>query len=217
MIEGYVIYVIDCETTSLDTLNGDVVEISAARLIPRDNGSYEEEQRTWLLKALNPKAITDEALKINGHVREDILCLTKEGKEKYKHPLDVVNDIELWMMDDNVSSMDRIFAGQNPFFDIEALKHLWKKVGKNDFPFAIENNNRVIDTKQMVVLFDVCTGKRRKYYNLSNLVKACGVKKGKAHRADEDVRMTKDLLLKLISFIKEPVAEAFKDCYQSDE
>lgn len=222
MENGYVIYVIDCETTTLTVGTqeggaGDVIEISAARMIPTKDGGYEEEQKIWWLRALDPKSITDEALKINGHKREDILCLTPEGKEKYRHPLEIINEIELWIMDDNVSVMDRIFAGQNPFFDIVALKNLWKANGKTEFPFALENNNRVIDTKQVVVLFDICTGRRRKYYNLKSLVKSTGVKMGKAHRADEDVRMTRDLLMKLVKMIQPVVKTEFIDCYSADE
>lgn len=220
MNEGYVIYINDTETTGLDPVLNDVIEISMSRLTPKDNGDYDEEQKTWCLKALNPKTIQDDALKINGHKREDILCLTKYGKETYRLPTEVVDEIETWMLTDNVSSVDRIFAGQNPNFDINAMKELWKRcgrVGEDDFPFYIRNGNRVVDTKQIVALFDICTGRRRKYYNLGSIVKALGVKKGKAHQAAEDVRMTKDVLLKLISMIKIVVATQFKDCYPDDE
>lgn len=220
MNNGYVIYVTDTETTGLDPLQNDVIELSMFRLLPNDDGSYEEQQRTWLVKAVNPKTISDEALNKNGHKREDILHISKFGKENYLLPQDVVDQVEAWMMEDNVSAVDRVFAGQNPKFDIDFLKELWRRCGRpteNDFPFFIGNGNRVIDTKQIVVLFDICTGRRRKYYNLSSLVKALGVKKGKAHKADEDTRMTKDLLMVLISIIKMTVAEQFKDCYPDDE
>ena len=220
MNEGYVIYVCDTETTGLNAIENDVIELSMFRLLPQNDGSYEEQQRTWLLKAVNPKTISDEALSKNGHKREDILHLSKFGKENYLLPQDVVDQIEAWMMEDNVSAIDRVFAGQNPKFDVDFLKELWKRCGRltdDEFPFMIGNGNRLIDTKQIVVLFDICTGRRRKHYNLSSLVKALGVKKGKAHKADEDTRMTKDLMMKLISIIKVVVAEQFKDAYPNDE
>lgn len=220
MNEGYVVYVCDTETTGLDFTQHDVIELSMFRLIPNDKDSYDEEQRTWLIKAANPKTITDEALAKNGHKKEDILHISKYGKENYLLPSDVVDQIEAWMMEDNVSSMDRVFAGQNPKFDLDFLRELYRRCGRpteNDFPFFVGNGNRIIDTKQIIVLFDLCTGKRRKYYHLSSLVKSLGVKKGKAHKADEDTRMTKDLLMKLVMMIKVVVAEQFKDCYPDDE
>jgi len=216
---GYVIYVVDTETTGLSSEENEVIELSMSRLVPQDDLSFVEEQKSWLLKAVNPRTISDEALAVNGHKREDILHLTKYGKENYMLPPAAIDQIEEWMLTDNVSSMDRIFAGQNPTFDIDMLKALWKRNGRTDeeFPFAVERGNRVIDTKMIVTLFDMCTGKRRKYYGLGRLVKACGVKKDKAHRADADVRMTRDLLLKLVGIIQQPVIEKFSDCYSDDE
>lgn len=218
MKQGYIIYVIDCETTGLDPVQNDVIEISMCRLSPQSDGVYAQEQRTWLLKALNPKTISDKALEVNGHSREDILHLTKFGKENYLDPKDVVQQIELWVMDDDVSSLDRVFAGQNPNFDIQALTELWNKVGRNgNFPFSLENGNRVLDTKQIAIYYDICTGNRRRYYNLSSLVKAFKAKKGKAHKASEDVAMTVDLLLKMIEPVKLTIAEKFKDNYLEED
>ena len=172
MHSGYVIYVVDCETTGLDPVQNDVIEVSACRVL-FDQGEIHRLQNTWHLKALNAATIEERALAINGHKREDILHITKFGREKYKDPQEVISDIELWIMEDGVSAVDRIFAGQNPKFDINALRELWRKVGSYDtFPFILNNDNRVIDTKQIATLFDVCVGKRRKYYNLSSLVKS---------------------------------------------
>lgn len=218
--DGFVIYVADTETTGLDPVKNDIIELSMFRLIPMDDGSYEESQRSWLIKAINPGTISDEALAVNGHKREDILHISKFGKENYLLPEDALDQIEMWMMEDNVSSIDRIFIGQNPRFDILFLQEFWKRCGRTseeDFPFYLGRGNRFIDIMQVVILFDLCTGKRRKHYNLSSLVKALGIKKGKAHRADEDTRMTKDILIKLMGIIKMVVAEQFNDSYPDDE
>lgn len=214
--DGYITYITDTETTNLDYDKGDIIEISMCRLTPKDD-TYEEDQKTWYLKALNPSGIDDDALRVNGHKKEDILHQTKEGKEKYKDPKQVINEIELWISEDGYSSMDRIWVGQNPMFDINHMQALYKKMGIQDFPFAIGNGNRVLDTKQIVTLFDLCTGRRRKYYNLGAFVKALGIKKGKAHQASEDVRMTKDILIKLIKMIKTVVAEQFSSCYSEED
>jgi DNA polymerase III epsilon subunit-like protein len=216
-MSGYVIYVIDTETTGLVS-ECDVIEISANRLSFDNNSEVKSEQKTWLLKALNPKTITDEALAVNGHKREDILHLTKFGKENYKDPAEVIADFELWIMEDNVSVMDRVFAGQNPNFDITMLQALWSRLDSlNTFPFNVERGNRVLDTKQLVLFFDICTEKRRNYYNLASLVKSFGAKKRKAHSASEDVLMTSELLSNLISPVKSTIAEKFINCYLDKE
>ncbi len=214
-MNGYILYICDTETTGLDAEINDVIEISICRLV-YDQEKIQTDQKTWLLKALNSVSIQDEALRINGHKREDILQLTKYGKENYRLPSIVVPEIEMWIMEDGVSNVDRIFVGQNPNFDVQALQALWRKSGSPDtFPFAVENGNRIIDTKQIATLFDVCTGRRRQYYNLSALVKAFGVKKGKAHQASEDVRMTTDLLIKFLDPIRQTVLTAFGEAYDN--
>lgn len=217
MQNGYKMYVIDTETTGLSAVDNDVIEIAMCRLT-MENKKIEQEHKSWLLKAMNPKTIQDEALKINGHQREDILHQTAFGRENYLLPEVVIPEIEMWMMEDGVSALDRIFVGQNPFFDVNALTELWKRQNSIEtFPFSLENNNRIIDTKQIVAMYDVCMGKRRRYYNLSSLVKAFSIKKGKAHRASEDTRMTCDLLIKLLEPIVDVVTSNFNDCFPDDE
>jgi DNA polymerase III epsilon subunit-like protein len=172
------------------------------------------DQKTWYLKAMSPETIEDEALAINHHNKSDILWLTKAGKDKYRLPSDVVVEIENWIAEDGLSSLDRIFAGQNPQFDVNALTELWRKTGSPEtFPFLLTNNSRIIDTKMLAAMIDVCTGKRRRYYNLGTLVKSFGVKKAKAHTAEGDVQMTADLLLKMITPLIPIISETFKDCY----
>lgn len=217
MFNGSILYCCDTETTSL-SIEGDVIEISMCRIIINNDGTNSRDQKTWLLKAMNPKEIQDGALAVNGHKREDILHLTKFGKENYLLPEDVVADIELWMMEDGASSVDRVFVGQNPNFDISMMQELWRRCGSSTtFPFSLERGNRIIDTKQIVTLYDVCIGRRRLNYHLGSFVKCFGIKKGKAHQAAEDVRMTTDLLIKLLTPIKGVVTDSFKDCYSDQD
>lgn len=217
MNNGYVLYIVDTETTGLDPAVNDVIEISMCRLIFDDQGNTHQDQKSWLLKALNPASISDEALRVNGHKREDILHLTKFGKETYHLPEQVIAEIELWVMEDNVSAMDRIFIGQNPYFDIDFLKQLWRRLDTpSTFPFELENGNRTLDTKQIAVLIDLCTGRRRLQYSLSALVKAFGVKKERAHRADADVRMTTDLLITFLNPLRPTIQEKFKSAYPEE-
>lgn len=213
---GYVLYVMDTETTGLSADDNDVIEISMCRFHMEDPDT--RDQKTWYLKALNPETIAERALKINGHKREDILHFTKYGRDTYKEPTDVVAEIERWILEDDVSAIDRIAAGQNILFDIKMLKALWKRVDAEDtFPFAVEKNNRIIDTKQFAIAIDLCTGRRRRFYNLGSLVKAFKVKKRRAHRAEDDVAMTTDLLVKMLEPLKPAICSSFSECYTDND
>lgn len=213
MDTGYIIYVIDTETTGLDAKEHDIIELSVCRF--RMSNPDLAEQKTWCLKALNPISISDEALAINKHKREDILHFTKFGRETYKEPNQVVAEIERWILSDDVSVMDRIIAGQNIRFDINAMQELWKKVGSYDtFPFDLKKNRRIVDTIMLTTIIDLCVGRRRKHYNLGSLVKSFNVTKRRAHRAEDDVAMTKDLLVKLLNPLKEQAKMAFDNSYE---
>lgn len=213
---GYILYVMDTETTGMDPEVHDIIEISMCRFSLLN--SEEVEQKTWLLKPLSPETIQDEALRVNKHKKEDILHFTKFGKENYLEPTDVVADIEAWIMGDEVSAIDRAVGGQNISFDVRHLQALWKKVGCEDtFPFSVENNNRLFDTKMFAMAIDLCTGRRRRFYNLSSLVDSFKAKKLKAHRADADTLMTVDLLRKMLLPLVPAVQENFKDCYSNKD
>lgn len=206
--QQYILYVQDTETTGLIAGIHEIIELSLLRVKP--DGSYD--QRTWLLKATNSETIQDDALSKNGHKKEDILWQTKFGKENYKLPQDVIFEIEAWINEDGMSAHDRVFAGQNPMFDFEHMVALWTRLKAIDtFPFLTGHNKLIVDTKQLALFIDICLGKKREKYNLTSLVKAFGVKKGTAHRADEDTRMTTDLLIKMIEGIRPAVLASFND------
>lgn len=216
MDNGYVLYVMDTETTGTDPAVHDVIEISICRLSMA--APEEVEQKTWLLKALNPEAIQEEALRVNGHKREDILHLSKRGRDNYLEPSQAVAEIERWIMEDDVSAVDRAVAGQNIEFDIGFIKSLWEKVGCSDtFPFSVENGNRIFDTKSFAMAIDLCTGRRRRFYNLGSLVESFGAKKLKAHRADADTLMTVDLLRKMLIPLQPAIQENFKEAYSKKD
>lgn len=206
------IYVCDTETTGLDPKKHNVIEVCFWRL-------SEPESKTWWIKPLDPLAIEDSALKVNGHKREDILWSTQEGRDRYREASVVLPEIEEFLMSDGCSTEERVFIGQNPEFDYKFLTELWKKTGnENSFPFGYwrnkeENVGYTLDTIQLVRFIDVILGKKRKFYNLGNLVKDFGIKKAQAHRADGDVQMTKDLFEKIRDGFAES-ASAFKECYK---
>lgn len=200
---SYVIYVVDTETTGTNPEKHDVIEVSFFRL--SDN-----QQKTWYIKPINPETIETKALYINKHNLDDILHKTAHGKETYLDPVNVIEDIENWIMDDDATINERAFVGQNPQFDFDFLKALWKKTGnENTFPFR----DFIIDTIMITRIIDICTGKQRDRYNLMSLVNAFGISKSKAHRASEDTKMTKELFNKQIEPIKDILAKEFENCY----
>lgn len=211
-MSGYIIYVGDTETTGMDETIHDVIEISLCRFSM--DSPDDRDQRTWYLKALNPMTIQEEALKVNGHKREDIIHFTAAGKEKYQEPSEVVLDIENWIMEDDASVIDRMLVGQNIAFDIRMLKELWKRMGASDtFPWDVDRGKRSLDTQGICNFIDLCTGRRRRYTNLGTLVKAFGIKKRQAHKAEDDVAMTTDLLVKMLEPLVVVAKEEFSECY----
>lgn len=211
--DSYVVYVSDTETTGL-TLEHEIIELSLLRIVSKNFTDFNIDQKTWLIKALNPSLIEDEALAVNGHKREDILHLTQYGKDNYLHPEEVIPQIELWILDDNVSAMDRVFAGHNCVFDHDRMKKMWERQNCIDtFPFECSKGNRLLDTKQLALWVDLSCGRRRTRYDLSGLVKAFSIKKEKAHRADADTRMTAELIIKFLSELGPNIREKFKECY----
>lgn len=195
-MDNYIIYFLDTETTGLNPLENEIIEISIYRL--NDNN-----QKTWFIRPKNISSIEEEALRINGHVLDDLLLKTKQGKEKYLEQEKVIADIENWMSDDSSTVDDRILIGQNPTFDKNFLEQLWKNNNAMDtFPFG----RKIIDTIQVALLLDLITDNKRKAYNLTSLAKDFEVKLEKAHRADADTRMTKDIWLKQFDIFR----KAFK-------
>jgi len=202
----YKIYICDCETTGLDPDSNDVIEASFLRFSIDKPDDYE--QYTWYIKAINSESIQEKAMKINGHSREDVLHLTKEGKEKYLEPKEAIAQIESWVISDDVAINDRVLMAHNASFDSGFLQKLWGKSGAKDtYPF---NRNFVIDTLQLTRLIDVCTGTHRERYNLESLVKDFGVTKRNAHRAHDDVLMLRDVFVKQILPIRDALKISFK-------
>lgn len=210
MNEEYIIYVADTETTGTIFEKHEIIEISLLRFVL--NSKNEPEQKTWLMRATLPQNIEDQALAVNGHKREDIVGISKFGKENYLLPTDVLPQIENWIAEDDCLTSDRILAGHNIGFDFSMMEAQWNRHNAYDtFPFTTGPNKQLLDTKQLALYIDVLLGKRRKFYNLGEMVKAYGLKKEKAHKADADTRMTHQLLLKQT----EPFIKTAKEVFSS--
>lgn len=192
-MNNFNIYILDTETTGLST-DHSIIELSILRM----NGG---DQKTWLIEPLNKNNIDKDALRVNKHIEDDILHKTANGREKYIHPSIVLPEIENWLNEDGGTSDDRIMAGQNVCgFDKSMLISLWEKSNSLEtFPF---NKKLILDTLIIEVFLDVIRNKREDYYSLGSLVDRYQIKKLKQHRADTDVIMTKDVLLKQLDRFK---------------
>lgn len=216
MDQNYVLYVGDTETTGLDPDKNEIVELSLIRTFL--NSDKPDEQKTWLIRATMPLNISDEALAVNGHKREDILGLSKHGKENYILPKDVLPQIENWLAEDDCLAADRVLCGHNVKFDFDMLEAMWKRNGSEEtFPFLTGSKKLTIDTKEITLFIDILIGKKRKFYNLGSVIKAFGIKKEKAHRADSDTRVTAELLKKQIKPFAEVVVKAFGSTLEDED
>jgi DNA polymerase III epsilon subunit-like protein len=190
-MKKYELFVLDTETTGLDPIKNEPVEISIHRL---SNNS----QKTWCLKPINFDHISQDALRVNGLKIEDLRGDTKEGREKYRDPAKVIIEIENWLSEDLISSTDRILAGQVIQFDKTMLEHLWIKCNSGEtFPF---NRKYTIDTAMIEFFTDYCKNEFAEGYSLHALTKKYGIKNKQAHSAEEDVKATVGVLNKQVEF-----------------
>lgn len=188
----HVLYVADCETTGFDPNNNEIIEVSFYRL-------SDDKQITVCIKPNNIDSITEDALRVNGHKLEDLLHKTEYGRQTYLEPSRALVQIEDFLMEDLSTTNERVLVGQNIPFDISFFKKLWERQAQSDtYPFG----RMYMDTMQIAVFLDYINGTDRKGYHLGGLVKDFEVKKEKAHTAAGDVKMTKDLFLKQVRFIK---------------
>lgn len=194
-------YVIDIETTGLDSHKHDVIELSIHRM----GVEGEAAQKTWCLRPITPDTIDPAALRINGHKLDDLLHRTKEGRERYQDPAQTIIDIENWLSEDGMPAEKRFLIGQNVAFDRERLEQLWVKLESRDsFPFG----RRYMDTMVVELFMDFCKGQFADAYNLGTLVKKYGVKNEKAHTAAADVKATKEVFEKQVEEMKKILDKA---------
>jgi DNA polymerase III epsilon subunit-like protein len=193
----YVIYIADTETTGLDFINHDIIELSIYRL-------NDHVQKTWCLKPLNQESIDAGALRVNGHKLEDLKHQTKAGIERYKDPNKVIVEVENWLAEDGMPAEKRWLVGQNINFDKTMLERLWAKCNSKDtFPFG----RRVLDTMQLEFFLDWCKGSMAEAYSLSAIIKKYGIKNEKAHTAEADVKATKEVFEKQVEYFKKMLAK----------
>lgn len=188
----YSVYVIDSETTGLDSHLYDIIELSIYRL-------KDDVQKTWLLQPTNPQNYEPTALRINGHKIEDLRHETSQGRNLYIDPNKVIVEIENWLMEDGLPTEQRLCIGQNVSFDLARLEQLWIKCNSRDsYPFG----RRYLDTMVIELFTDFCKGQFSEGYSLNSIIKKYGIKNDKAHSAAADTKATKEVFMKQVEFFK---------------
>lgn len=188
---NYIFYGCDTETTGLDPVKNDIIELSLYR--PDDI------QKTWLIKPTNINNIDTAALRINGHKIEDLKGETKYGRETYIEPKQAIIDIENWLFEDGIPTANRCLVGHNVNFDKNMLEQLWNKCEAADsFPFG----RRCLDTMQIEIMIDYAGDTEAEGYSLKNLAKKYAVKNEKAHSAAADTKCMIDVFKKQVEYFQ---------------
>jgi DNA polymerase III epsilon subunit-like protein len=192
-LDNYTLYFLDCETTSLNPETGSIIELSVRRIT--------DEFKTLFMRS-DPECIEPGALRANGYKLEDILGQTKEGRIKFIDPKIALVELESFLLDDGMTSDQRILVGQNIGFDINFLKAFYKKHSDiSAYPFSRFS----IDTMCLAFVLDLVAENIQDGYSLFHLCKRFGIKNENAHNAESDVKSTKELFLKQIDSLKKLV------------
>jgi DNA polymerase III epsilon subunit-like protein len=128
-MSGLKYYIIDTETTGLSAGYHEIVEISIIR-------AEDRHQITKFIKAEFPQRASLEALKVTNKTPKDLL----KGDSKES----VVESIDYFLTQDNLSPEHRVFVAHNAPFDKRFCHALWSSVNKV-FPA-----NCWLDTKTLI-------------------------------------------------------------------
>ena len=115
MSEGLAYYVLDTETTGLRVGEQEIVEISIVR-------GNDKTQLTRIIKALNPKAASYDALLLTGKTLTDLA----KGIGK----VEAINDVDAFFKQDGLTPAHRCIVAHNASFDKRFLHHMWTEQGR---------------------------------------------------------------------------------------
>lgn len=112
-------YIIDLETTGIDTKIHEITEVSIIRC-------SDLVQKTWLLRINNPKTCQPRALAITNKTIKELLSREKDLAE-------VVEDIDAFIEEDGGKPDERVMIAHNAPFDRRFCENWWQKLGRT-FP-----------------------------------------------------------------------------------
>lgn len=182
----------DTETTGLDPEKHGIIQFAC--LVEID-GKVKEQ---FEVKMKPPGTeISEEALKVNGYTRESLESFNSPFYAKRQ-----ITDMLSVYVDKYDPSDKFIPAGQNIQFDIDMLHSLFKHT-KDNYMFSFINSRGKIDLMAMTSLLQYL-GKMPELENqkLVTVANYFGIDTSKAHDAIEDIRMTREVFLKMKGLIK---------------
>lgn len=188
------IFWFDTETGGTDSLNNGLIELSYFIEI---NKEIVDEGTLKMNPLLLPnKNIEDQALEVNGLERKDI--------ELYPSPFDFYSSL-IHVLSKYINKYDKldkfIPAGYNVHFDESFLKQFFMDVG--DHYYGSWFSYKFLDVFPLVFHY-VYQGKFPELhsYTLSNVAYVLGIESDNYHNAMEDIRITRQVYLKLLEIDK---------------
>lgn len=155
--------IVDVEASGTEAWKHSIVSIGALDSQNPTNRFYAE-CRVW-----DGAHIMDEALKVNGFTKDQIIDPKKPSEG------DIVHEFLRW----SESLADRTLAGQNVSFDRDFLKYASERAGHTEWPFAY----RTIDTHTLCYMHMIERGiqppfdtkHKRSALNLDAVMNYCGI------------------------------------------
>ncbi len=153
--------VVDVEASGTEPHKHSIVSVGALELEKPDRQFYGE-CRVW-----DGAHIMDEALEVNGFIKDQITDASKQGEGELAH------QFITWALE----APDRTLAGQNPSFDRDFLKYAAERAGHTEWPFAF----RTIDTHTLAYMHMVKRGEtppqehNRSAMDLDAVLNYCGI------------------------------------------
>lgn len=163
-------YVLDTETTGVNTKKHEVTEISIVRCSDRH-------QLTRLIKAEHPENVQPQALEATGRTYEDLL----KGESRHT----AVAACNAFFEQDGKTPEHRCIVAHNAGFDKRFCHALWESCEQN-FPAVMW-----MDTIKVFKLWCEGLGRKPENFKLGTVVKFAGIKAMPgAHDAGSDARNT---------------------------
>ena len=179
---------IDVETTGLDAVKNDIIQLAGIVEIDGEvKSTFEFECQPYSFENLEPKA-----MEVNGYTRQDL--------EKFENPLKVKAQLEC-LFSKHVDKFDKTdkftFAGYNSPFDFRFCKEWWKKGGDKFWGSYFEYKQ--MDIYPLFQMYAMAAKLDLPNHKLVTAAAHFGLDFGEegAHDAMADIRVTREVGIKV--------------------